>query len=74
MRKVVVSLLLVCLVGAAIAAWILSAPRPAFADTDAAALEVGGDAARGRLVFDAGDCASCHASRARPTGFASAAG
>ncbi|MDQ1077606.1 cytochrome c [Pseudoroseomonas cervicalis] len=43
------------------AAWMLSAPRPAFAEAEAARFE-GGDAARGRLVFAAGDCASCHAS------------
>jgi mono/diheme cytochrome c family protein len=44
------------------AIWILSAPRPAFSESQAAALESGGDAERGRLVFAAGDCASCHAS------------
>lgn len=42
------------------AAWILSAPRPAVAAS--AQAEPGGDAERGRLVFLAGDCASCHAS------------
>jgi mono/diheme cytochrome c family protein len=44
-----------------IAAWMISAPRPAFSERDAAALD-GGDAARGRLIFTAGECASCHAS------------
>ncbi|MDB5375743.1 MAG: cycG [Rubritepida sp.] len=43
------------------AMWIASAPRPAFGDADAARFETG-DAARGQIVFLAGDCASCHAS------------
>jgi mono/diheme cytochrome c family protein len=46
----------------AAAAWVLSAPRPAFSEADAARLEQPGDPARGRLVFAAADCASCHAS------------
>jgi mono/diheme cytochrome c family protein len=40
--------------------WIVSAPRPAFGDTDAARFE-NGDVTRGQIVFLAGDCASCHA-------------
>jgi mono/diheme cytochrome c family protein len=45
---------------AAVAAWLVSAPRPAFsADT---VPDQGGNPERGRLVFAAGDCASCHAS------------
>ncbi len=47
------------------AAWIISAPRPAFSKSNAAMLE-GGDAERGRLVFAAGNCASCHASPGQP--------
>jgi mono/diheme cytochrome c family protein len=46
--------------------WVISAPRPAFSQTDAAMLESGGDAERGRVVFAAGDCASCHASPGQP--------
>jgi mono/diheme cytochrome c family protein len=49
-------------VGLGLACWILSAPRPAFAQSEAAALELPGDVGRGRIVFDAGQCASCHAS------------
>jgi len=45
-----------------VAGWLLSAPRPAFAENQAAAVEQPGDPQRGRLVFDEGDCASCHAS------------
>lgn len=43
------------------AAYVASAPRPAFSAADEARLQ-GGDPARGKLVFDAGQCASCHAS------------
>lgn len=43
------------------AAWLLSAPEPAFGPADAARFE-GGDPEKGRLVFLAGQCASCHAS------------
>jgi mono/diheme cytochrome c family protein len=53
-------------VGAAGLAWFLSAPRPAFPEADAAALDEVGDPVRGGLVFDAGDCASCHASPGQP--------
>jgi mono/diheme cytochrome c family protein len=53
----------------AIGTWIVSAPRPAFSEQDAAALEHGGDAERGRMVFAAGDCASCHASPGQPDRF-----
>jgi mono/diheme cytochrome c family protein len=48
------------------AGWITTAPKPAFSETEAAGLEVGGDATRGKLIFDAGDCASCHASPGQP--------
>ncbi|EHM02606.1 diheme cytochrome C-type family protein [Acetobacteraceae bacterium AT-5844] len=41
--------------------WVASAPRPAFSEADAGLFE-GGDAERGRIIFIAGDCASCHAS------------
>jgi mono/diheme cytochrome c family protein len=41
---------------------MLSAPHPRFPEGEAAEFDRPGDAARGRLVFDAGGCASCHAS------------
>src|SRR4051794_15969375 len=47
-------------------AWFLSAPQPAYPSRDAGALERGGDPERGRVVFAAGDCASCHASPGQP--------
>src|ERR1700712_4707127 len=43
------------------AAWLLSDPRPAFANVDPQ-LERAGDSENGKLVFEAADCASCHAS------------
>jgi mono/diheme cytochrome c family protein len=39
---------------------MLSAPHTAFAEAEAPGFE-GGDPEKGRLVFAAGDCASCHA-------------
>jgi mono/diheme cytochrome c family protein len=51
--------------GAAGAAWVISAPRPAFHAKDEAVL-ASGDAGRGKAVFDAGACASCHASPGQP--------
>ena len=60
MRRIILRLAAAGLVGA-IAAWLLSAPQPALAPGQFAALEAGADAARGKLVFHAGGCASCHA-------------
>jgi hypothetical protein len=56
MRKIVTLGLLGSVV-VAIAGWMLSAPRPVNADTRLQA----GDAKRGELFFNAGGCASCHA-------------
>ena len=49
---------------AAIAAWMLSAPRRIDAAT-AAEVSEPGDAAAGRIVFYAGGCKSCHEDPAR---------
>jgi mono/diheme cytochrome c family protein len=51
--------LLTCL-AIAVAGWSLSAPRPVVAAISPA-LEQDGDAERGKLFFNAGGCASCHA-------------
>ena len=51
---------MVALVAGAGAAWLLSAPAPVV-PAASTALE-GGDAQRGRLVFNAGGCAACHQS------------
>ncbi|MCA1454199.1 cytochrome c [Bradyrhizobium sp. BRP22] len=46
----------------AVGAWLITLPQ-LFASADLAWFaDRGGDAARGRLIFAAGDCASCHAS------------
>jgi mono/diheme cytochrome c family protein len=66
MRRWIASLAAVTAVAVAglvlAALWIVSAPRPAFSNADASRFEMAGDPALGRLVFAAGDCASCHAS------------
>ena len=59
MKRLLVGLMILALLGAG-AAWMLSAPRPAFDVAQAQAFEQGGDAERGKLVFAAGGCASCH--------------
>jgi mono/diheme cytochrome c family protein len=64
-RRIAAALVALAALGGT-AAWLLSAPRPAYDVAQAAALEQGGDAARGKRIFDAGDCASCHASPGQP--------
>jgi mono/diheme cytochrome c family protein len=59
MKRWLVIVLFVAVVGA-LAAWFISAPRPLYAHEDWHAYEDGGDAARGRIVFMAGGCESCH--------------
>ena len=46
--------------------WWLTRPVLAVSGAQAAALEQGGDAGRGELVFHAGGCASCHATPGQP--------
>jgi len=59
-RTVLVALIaLVVLCAAAAMAWYVTAARPPFSQSDPQF--DGGDASRGKLVFAAGDCASCHA-------------
>jgi mono/diheme cytochrome c family protein len=65
MRTRWIVLLFAAAVAGAGAFWVLSAPRPAVTDAEAASLE-GGDAEKGRLIFAAGDCASCHATPGQP--------
>jgi mono/diheme cytochrome c family protein len=48
--------------GAALTGWVLSAPHARFGEGDAQVLEQPGDPDRGRIVFAAADCGSCHAS------------
>lgn len=58
-----VAVLMAAMVGGS--AWLMSAPSRAFDETEAARFE-GGDAERGRHIFNLGDCASCHASPGQP--------
>jgi mono/diheme cytochrome c family protein len=59
-RTWLVLVLLGICVAAGTVMWIVTEPRPPFAANDSQ-FEGKGDAERGRLVFAAGDCASCHA-------------
>jgi mono/diheme cytochrome c family protein len=59
-------LLAVLAIAGAALGWWITMPRPAFSEADAASLDRGGDPVRGKRVFDAGDCASCHASPGQP--------
>jgi mono/diheme cytochrome c family protein len=53
-------------IGCAAAAWVLTEPRPAFSNDADEAFGQQGDPAKGRLLFAAADCASCHASPGQP--------
>jgi len=61
MKRVALVLALLVVAGAALA-WVLSAPKPRYSDSEWQALGLAGDAAAGRLVFFAGGCESCHKS------------
>jgi mono/diheme cytochrome c family protein len=64
-RAIIVFGLALAGAGAGIAGWVLSAPKPAFSAADEPRLS-GGDPQKGKLVFDAGQCASCHTSPGQP--------
>jgi len=55
------AVLSVIVLGAA-AAWLITAPRPAFSADATGIYDQAGDPKRGEQVFLAGDCSSCHAS------------
>ena len=57
-RKLIILLSVAVTLGA-VAAWLITEPRPAFVGNEIADE---GDPERGRIIFAAGDCASCHAS------------
>ncbi len=61
MRYIIGVVIVLAGVGAGVF-WWLTEPRPALPRTQWQAYEQGGDPGRGRLVFYAGGCASCHAS------------
>ena len=58
MRKFIKACVFLAVLGA-IGFWFLTAPAPILA-AGSSAMEQGGDAERGKLVFNAGGCASCH--------------
>lgn len=62
MRKLATLLAVLGLAAMAATAWLVAAPRPALSAAQPSGLDEGGDAGRGRLVFSAADCGSCHAS------------
>jgi mono/diheme cytochrome c family protein len=64
--RLILFLLLVLSLAAMGAAWVISMPRPAFADNSNAVLNEPGDPSRGRDIFNAADCSSCHASPGQP--------
>ncbi|MDB5553755.1 MAG: cycG [Rhizobium sp.] len=62
--RILAMLLLTCAAGA-VTVWVVTEPAPAFSKEDMS-LEEDGDPTKGRLIFDAGDCASCHAKTGQP--------
>src|SRR4051794_40830737 len=60
-QRVLLGIGLFALTAAPALGWFLSAPISAFSESAAPDLEKPGDAGRGRVVFEAGGCASCHA-------------
>jgi mono/diheme cytochrome c family protein len=67
MRRAFWSFLLLVIAGGAVFLWITE-PAPIVTPAIGAALESGGDAERGKIVFNAGGCASCHVSQGQPEG------
>ena len=47
-------------------AWIVTAPRSLYAPNKASSPSDSGNPGKGKVIFDAGDCASCHASPGQP--------
>jgi mono/diheme cytochrome c family protein len=62
--RILSALVGICFVGIAVI-WIVTEPQMPFAANDPR-LKGKGDAEHGRLVFAAGDCASCHATPGQP--------
>ena len=60
-QRVLLGTCAVALFATGILAWFASAPSPAIPESRTADLERPGDVDRGRFVFHAGGCASCHA-------------
>ncbi|MDB5652146.1 MAG: cycG, partial [Hyphomicrobiales bacterium] len=60
MKRILSALAVLAIAGFGVFWWLTTPVRAVSADS-AAALESGGDATRGAMVFNAGGCASCHA-------------
>jgi hypothetical protein len=56
---------ILCAGAVAATGWHLTAARPPFSEGDRQ-FDGAGEVARGRLIFAAGDCASCHATPGQP--------
>ncbi len=69
MRRFLIAILALVLAGGGLF-WVLTEPAPIIdtASTLVAAIETGGDAERGRVIFNAGGCAACHMSQGQPEG------
>ncbi len=61
MRRFLLFVLLIVILGGGIFFW-LTEPAPIVGPAMASAIETGGDATRGKVVFDAGGCSACHMS------------
>jgi mono/diheme cytochrome c family protein len=60
-RTYTLSILAIVIAGA-VTAWIVTEPRPLYGTDTASSTPDTGDPEKGKVIFDAGDCASCHAS------------
>ncbi len=60
--KLILLLVAAIVAGGVLSVWLVTQPHPAFSRERAEITDHPGDSERGRLVFAAGDCASCHAS------------
>ena len=65
MKRLIIALCVLAIAGLAVF-WFLTEPSPAVARQDFAALDKAGDAGRGKIIFHAGGCASCHVAPGEP--------
>jgi mono/diheme cytochrome c family protein len=59
-RNYIISFVAIVIAGAA-TTWVVTEPRPLYGSGTEDTIKAG-DPAKGKVIFDAGDCASCHAS------------
>ena len=65
MRRLLIVVVVLLIAGGG-AVWWLTAPVPVISADLANSIESGGDAERGKIVFNAGGCAACHVSQGQP--------